>query len=53
MYVALYRELRKRGPEEAQATEAAVGTGAEEQPKEPGDLEPAAEATESEALEAA
>jgi hypothetical protein len=53
MYVALCRELRKRKPEEVPAAEAATGTGAEAQPKELVDLEPAAQAIETQELEMA
>ena len=58
MYVALCRELRKRKPEEAAAAEApaaeaAAGTEAEAQPSERNHLEAAAQAIDTQELEAA
>jgi hypothetical protein len=53
MYVTLYRELRKRKPDEVPMLAASTDTGAEERAKTLIDLEPAEQPVEAKALQAA
>jgi hypothetical protein len=53
MYVTLYRELRKRKPDEVPMLAASTDTGAEERAKTLIDLEPSEQPVEAKTLQAA